>query len=416
MARPKKEKNEIDGISQEDIAENLFSNLQSQHIQYIQKELKIEHREMAVNATKFAPLNLMVGGGFEEGRILQMVGRPGSGKSSLAVNIIANFQEKYGNRAMIVYIDSEKMNVPRLEQLGLYETIPHKVKYIEDMGEIVYKTFNRIDELDKEYREKKLIKNFKEQIHVFFIVDSISNFETRKMKEAKEPKEVLGLHANMTTFHIKKIAHLLDDYNSFMIVINQIRDNINMTGHAVPTQFKYGGQTINIPGGKALHHNSDYLFILNEKEKLDPDDWYGLNGHVLEIKAIKNKSYAPDIKMQMVYTFLNGVHPEWSLFKYLLDNDKIVGTKAKYKLSGYVDDKGEFITWRKIDFLKKYTTEPEFRAAMQKAFDELTEDFNKKYASSVMCEQYEIIDDDPDDVSSDYENEKSDSEEIETEE
>ena len=175
-------------------------------------------------------MNYITYGGLPMGRLAEFFGEEGGGKTTTALDIVANFQNIFPDRD-VLYVDAEntldiewarKIGV-EVDKINLYQP---KVESAEFIFQVI-----------KEATESGEVG--------LWILDSIPCLTSQKdlEKDLTDDARVAGVSGILTRF-AREIVGPLAKNNCMGIGINQLRDKINST---IP------GQT-NTPGGRAWRH------------------------------------------------------------------------------------------------------------------------------------------------------------------
>ena len=175
-------------------------------------------------------MNFVTYGGLPLGRLVEFFGEEGGGKTTTALDQIANFQNMYPDRE-VLYVDAEntldiewarKIGVD-VDRIRLYQPKTESAEYIFQ----VIKEATESGELG------------------MWILDSVPCLIADKDlgKDLTDDARVGGISGKLTEF-CRKIVGPCAKQSCMGIFINQLRDKINST---IP------GQT-NTPGGRALKH------------------------------------------------------------------------------------------------------------------------------------------------------------------
>lgn len=175
-------------------------------------------------------MNFITYGGLPLGRLIEFFGEEGGGKTTTALDIIANFQKLYPDRE-VLYVDAEntldeewatKIGVD-VERINLYQPKTESAEYIFQ----VIKDATLSGEVG------------------LWVLDSVPclTSEADLEKDLTDSARVAGVSGILTRFS-REIVGPLAKNNCMGIGINQLRDKINST---IP------GQT-NTPGGRGWRH------------------------------------------------------------------------------------------------------------------------------------------------------------------
>jgi recombination protein RecA len=205
-------------------------------------------------------------GGLPRGRVVEIYGPESSGKSTLALSVVAQAQ-KMGLRC--AYIDAEHALDPvYMQALGvdLDELLLAQPDYGEQGLEIV----------------DKLIRTG--EIGVI-VVDSVASLIPKAELEGEMESAQMGLQARMMAKAMRKLVGLANQHKTLIIFINQLRNKIGiMFGNPETT-----------PGGMALKYACSVRIDIRKKEDIK-DKAGNAVGIVSKVKVIKNKM-APPMKI-----------------------------------------------------------------------------------------------------------------------
>ncbi len=206
-------------------------------------------------------LNLAVGNpkGIRAGRIVQIVGKFSSGKSTLALDIIAQYQRQYNTPA--IYVDFERsFDRDYARSAGVDTDNIHIVA-----ADSTEEGFNIIEEFIKT-GDVRLI-----------VIDSIAaaKSSTENDKDYDDSMKMASSAGAITRF-CNRIVPLLDNYDTLLVVLNQLRSNFNTLSPEKEIPF----------GSKALQHATSVTIQTTALHTTDTET---------EVQAIikKNKVGAP---------------------------------------------------------------------------------------------------------------------------
>lgn len=204
-------------------------------------------------------------GGLPKGRIVEIYGPESSGKTTLALNVVAQAQKKGGRAA---FIDAEHaMDPDYAERLGV------KIKELlisqPDNGE---EALNILESLVRSG-----------MIDVV-VVDSVAALTPRAEIEGEMGQQFMGLQARMMSQALRKLTAITARYNVLVIFINQIRMKIGvMFGNPETT-----------PGGNALKFASSVRIDIRRTAQIKKGE--DIVGNRVKAKVVKNK-VAPPFKI-----------------------------------------------------------------------------------------------------------------------
>ena len=211
------------------------------------------------------PLNIALGvGGYPKGRIVEIFGPEGSGKTTVALYAIAEAQRAGGVAA---FIDAEHALDPRLAAaLGvdveaLYLSQP-------DSGEQAL------------YVLDALVRSGAVDL---VVVDSVAALTPQAEIDGKIGESQLGLQARLMSYALRRLTSIVSKTNCVVIFINQLRALIS-TGYGA-------GPTETTTGGRALKFYSSVRLEVRRGKKIEKGE--ETIGHELYLKVVKNKLAPP---------------------------------------------------------------------------------------------------------------------------
>ncbi len=351
-------KNELDQMDDEEI-ENLdseASDVFSEFSSFMEdnSELIPDDGVKEIAPTGIDLLDSVLGGGFPFGALSIVVGQPGSGKSMIAMQTLAQAQLKYKGNSLHAYLDAEvATSSKRLADLGVRN--PPIKPWINLSVEKVFKFIEGIC-LFKE--QQNLI-----DVPSLIIWDSIANSLTNKEHEIDDANAAIGYRARLLSLLIPKYVSKLSKYNIGLLAVNQLRDNISMGQFSPPADLKMMSPSKIMPGGNAVKFNAFTLVEMKVKSVIKPEK-YGFEGIIAKAKCVKNKLFRPNVEIEIVGDFLRGFDNFWTNFNLLTDTKRIK-TGAWNSLTNLPNDK-----FRTKDAKTHYNEDVKFK----EAFDELSED------------------------------------------
>lgn len=208
-------------------------------------------------------MDLILGGGYPEGRVIEMYGHESSGKTTIALHAIAEVQRRW---EIAAFIDAEHALDPHYaRKLGV--DIDNLLLSQPDYGEQAL-------QIAEELAKTGVVK--------LIVIDSVSAMVPRAEVEWDMGDSFMGLQARMMSQWLRKITGILAKTGTSLIFINQIRMKIGvMFGNPETTS-----------GGNALKFFSSQRLEIRKGEKLIGAD-KEQDGYVCKIKTAKNKIFAP---------------------------------------------------------------------------------------------------------------------------
>jgi RecA/RadA recombinase len=301
-------------------------------------------------ATGIDLLDAILGGGFVIGALNIIVGQPGSGKSMLAMQTLAQAQKQFKGDLIGAFLDSEESTTTaRLANLGVRYP---KLKPYNDIT--IEKVFKFLEGLSVFKQEKNLINT-----PSVVIWDSIANTLSQKEREAEDINSVIGYKAKLLSLLIPKYVSKCAKNNICFIAVNQLRDSLQMGPYQAPRDLKFMSSSKEMPGGTVLKYNAFQLIEMKTGKVLELDK-YGFDGILVKLKCVKNKLFTPNIEIEVAGSFTSGFSNFWTNYEFL-KACKLLNSGAW----NYLVSKPE-IKFRTKDALDVYNTNEEFRQAFDK--------------------------------------------------
>jgi recombination protein RecA len=200
-------------------------------------------------------------GGFVKGKMYELMGWEGTGKSTICGHAVAECQKKGG---VVLYIDGEHaVDKKYFEALGVDTT-----KMLIAQPSCGEEGFN----IAMEMIETETID--------MVIIDSDSSLIPKKVLDGEVGDSSIGKKALLNSNAYPKLKGALSQHNVCVIVISQYREKIGvMFGNPTTTQ-----------GGHALKFYSDVRIEVSRSLAKEGDVTYG---NITKVKAVKNKMSPP---------------------------------------------------------------------------------------------------------------------------
>lgn len=360
-------------MAKEKVASNEAISATQSLIDSLRKEVKGEESSgIVLKATGIEAYDLFSGGGFPQGDFIEFVGNPGSGKTTVALQLLG-LRAQQEPDAIIVIIDAERsMTNERLAAFGLD---PKRVILIQK-GVTVESVFNTLKIIIKGKIERKL------KVPIYVLWDSIAHTPAEKELEVEDLNSALGVKAKVMDHYIRTSHGAFTEHNLTLIAINQLRDDVKMNMYAKTTTLKgLGDRTV--PGGKMQYFAAFHFLLIERAGDLDGSE-YGFQGYKSTATFIKNKSGLPFQKFNMIIDYHTGVNHFWTTFTYLKDAKYFATAGGWTTLKGYVDENGVMKKFRGAQAKEKYDAEPEFKEAFDSAWGTLKNFISKQINSDPM--------------------------------
>ena len=208
-------------------------------------------------------LDLALGiGGLPKGRIIEIYGPESSGKTTLALHVLAQAQKAGGE---VAFIDAEHaLDIGYARALGVN---------VEDMLVSQPDTGEQALEITEALVRSGAID--------VIVVDSVAALVPRAEIEGEMGDSFVGLHARLMSQALRKLAGAISKTNTVVIFINQLREKIGVM---------YGNPETT-PGGRALKYFSSVRIDMRRIETLKSGT--EMVGNRTRAKVIKNKVAPP---------------------------------------------------------------------------------------------------------------------------
>ena len=207
-------------------------------------------------------LDLILGGGYPEGRVVEIYGPESSGKTTIALHAIAEIQRR---GELAAFIDAEHALDPHYAKTLGVDT-ENLLLSQPDYGE---QALQIAEELAKTGAVKLIV------------IDSVAALVPKAEVEGDMGDSYMGLQARMMSQGLRKLTSILAKTGTTCIFINQIRMKIGvMFGNPETTT-----------GGNALKFFASQRIEIRKGDKLMEDK--DQIGYLAKIKIAKNKIFAP---------------------------------------------------------------------------------------------------------------------------
>ena len=287
-------------------------------------------------------LDLALGiGGLPKGRIVEIYGPESSGKTTLALHVLAQAQKAGGE---VAFIDAEHaLDIGYARALGVN---------VEDMLVSQPDTGEQALEITEALVRSGAID--------VIVVDSVAALVPRAEIEGEMGNSFVGLHARLMSQALRKLAGAINKTNCIVIFINQLREKVGVM---------YGNPEVTT-GGRALKFYASVRIDVRRIETLKNGS--EMIGNRTRAKVVKNKMAPPFREAEFDIMYGEGI----SMLGELID----LGVKLDLvQKSGSWYSMGETRIGQGRDSAKQYLRDnPEIAAKLEA---DIRRDFHKLMSS-----------------------------------
>ncbi len=324
MARPPKNKDNVENSVTEDFANELIKEINKTHNEKIAFNLGNDEAPTHVHrwiSTGSRQLDYIIAnrrdGGMPEGRIVEIQGPPGIGKSTLMAQIARSTQRMDG---IVVFIDTENATNPEtLANMGV--DVAKRFVFVqspctEEILSIIESTILKARTMTKD-------------VPVTVIWDSVSQSSPKAELEGDYDQNTIGLQARVLSKGMRKIANVIGGQKVLLVLVSQQRMKIGCVGPDTVIQYRQHMETqIKTETIKHMFSDIGHKFEIMSINKPVPITGWEIksldnNGNVIwkDIKNIIRKQNAIHMKVTTSLSHTLSCSPEHKIYVKNLNSD-----------------------------------------------------------------------------------------------
>ena len=265
-------------------------------------------------------------GGLPVGKMIELNGLEGTGKSLVSAHICAETQRKGG---IAVVLDTENAAAPEFwKSLGV------------DLKNLLYVQTDTVEDIFEKMEQMIGVvrKSNKDRI-LTLIIDSVAAASTKAELESDHGKDGFATGKSIIISKaMRKITNMIGRQKVLTVFTNQLRQNLNA--------MSFGDKYV-VSGGKALAYHCSVRVRLNNTGKLKKGE--AIIGNECKAVVVKNRMGPPQRQASFDIYFDSGIADYSSWIKVLKENNIIKQGGAYYT---YKKDDGSEWKFQSKDFVE----------------------------------------------------------------
>lgn len=301
-----------------------------------------------------------------------VIGKSGTGKSTLAMQMGANIIKNYENGLLYLFDFEQNNTKERFRMItGVSEDFFDNHCTILRNGistESVLRLMSRIKEFKLAHEKELLVDNengikdedgniIKVLVPSVVIIDSLAMMmpeDNLNEEEIQGSMAITGI-AKVNSQMAKRMLQIANRANIIVIFINHITQAISLAT-PVAADVNYLKQGEAISGGKTMMYCVDTLLKITAGTKLEADKLWGIKGFEAKVEICKSRHAPAGRSTNMIYDQVNGFRNDLSMLDYIKQCGALKGNGMAYYIDGHDEYK-----FKLSNYKEKFDTIPEFR-------------------------------------------------------